>query len=343
MRYRLFGTRTGLRVSSIALGGAMFGNSGGYGAEPAAVREMLDTYIMAGGNFIDTSDQYQAGQSEQLIGECIAGRRNELVLATKYTFTHSRSSAIAMLGNSRKAMIQAVEASLKRLRTDRIDLYLAHAADNITPVEEIMRGFEDLTRAGKIVYGGLSNFPAWRIATAATLADLRNWAPLTCVQLEYSLLSRAAERELLPMASALGLGVLGYSPLAGGVLTGKYRKGETGRVTHFTGTAPGTQHDAILDQLFAIAEATGVNAGQVAIAWAAAKGVIPVIGPRTVAQLEDNLGAANVQLTVEQINKLDAISAITLGYPHELLEAQQARLAAGQPELVEPLGSRVVV
>lgn len=342
MRYRLFGTGTGLRVSGIALGGAMFGNSAGYGAEPATVREMLDAYLTAGGNFIDTSDQYQGGESEQLVGEYITSRRNELVLATKYTFTHSRSSAIAMLGNSRKAMVQAVEASLKRLRTDRIDLYLAHAADNITPVEEIMRGFEDLTRAGKIIYGGFSNFPAWRIATAATLADLRNWAPLTCVQLEYSLISRTAERELLPMAHGFGLGVLGYSPLGGGVLTGKYRKGETGRVTHFTGKTPDARYDTILDQLFEIATATGANAGQVAIAWAAAKGVIPVIGPRTVAQLEDNLGAVHVQLTAEQINQLDEVSAIALGYPHELLAAQQARLAAGEPERVEQPG-RVVV
>ncbi|HEY8920973.1 MAG TPA: aldo/keto reductase [Chitinophaga sp.] len=342
MQYRLFGTGTGLRVSGIALGGAMFSNNGGYGAEPAAVREMLETYLAAGGNFIDTSDLYQGGGSEQLIGEYISGRRNELVLATKYTFTHSRSSTIAMLGNSRKAMVQAVDASLKRLRTDYIDLYLAHAADNVTPVEEIMRGFEDLTRSGKIIYGGLSNFPAWRVATAATLADLRNWAPLTCIQLEYSLISRAAERELLPMANGFGLAVLGYSPLGGGVLTGKYRKGGTGRITHIAGKTPDVQYDAILDQLFEIATVTGANAGQVAIAWAAARGVIPVIGPRTTAQLEDNLGAVHVQLTAEHINRLDEVSAIVLGYPHELLAEQQARLAAGQPELTEK-PRRVVV
>lgn len=229
MRYKIFGEKTGLKVSELALGTGMFGTGWGYGAQPDEVQQMLERYMDAGGNFIDTSESYQFGESEELIGKFIAKDRDSVVLATKYSLGSSASHSLTRVGNSRKSMVQAVEASLKRLGTDRIDLYFAHMEDRVTPVEEIVRGFDDLVRAGKIIYGGLSNFPAWRTATAATLADLRGWSPVSAIQVEYSLLERTTESEVLPMAEGLGIGVMGWSPMAGGLLTGKYRNGETGR------------------------------------------------------------------------------------------------------------------
>lgn len=331
MNYRLFGTKTGLWVSELALGTAMFGTASGYGAEPAEARRIWDGYVAAGGNFIDTSDAYQAGEAERLIGQFLAGNRGDFVLASKYTRGPAAAPALAQVGNHRKAMKQAVEASLQRLNTDYLDLYLAHLPDGVTPVEEIARGFEDLVRAGKILYGGLSNFPAWRVATAATLAELRGWAPLVGIQVEYSLVARTAERELLPMAEGLGLGVMGYSPLGGGLLTGKYRQGETGRVTLMGGSsAPAAHTDPVLDALLAVAQELGATPGQVATAWAKVQGVVPIIGARTYPQLAEQLGAANLLLSAEQVQRLGAVSAVPLGYPHELLAAQRGTLTGNR-------------
>lgn len=187
--------------------------------------------MAAGGNFIDISDAYQQREAERLVGQLMGNDRGDFVLTSKYTRTSNTAAAIAQLVNHRKAMTQAVEASLRRLGTDYLDVYLVHLPDQVTPMAEIPRGFDDLARAGKILYGGFSNFPAWRVAAAVTLAELRGWVPLTAVQMEFSLLQRTAERELLPMAKGLGLGVMGYSPLGGGVLPSKYRQGETGRAT----------------------------------------------------------------------------------------------------------------
>ena len=221
MRYKVFGDRTGMKVSEFALGTGMLGKAYGYGTEPDEALKILEGYAEAGGNLIDLSDAYQGGESERLIGTFVGNKRNDFVLISKYTRSAQASPSLGVLGNSRKVMVQAVEESLKRLNTDHIDIYLAHLDDGVTPIEEIVRGFDDLARAGKIVYGGLCNFPAWRVATAVTMADLRSWLPIAAVQLEYSLIERTPERELLPMAEAMGLGVLGYSPLAAGILTGK--------------------------------------------------------------------------------------------------------------------------
>jgi len=312
----------------MVLGTGMFGTSWGYGAPPDEVRGMLKRYAEAGGNFIDTADNYQLGEAEKLIGEFIAPNRGDFVIASKFSRGATANPALAMLGANRKAMVQSVEESLRRLGTDHIDLYFVHMDDFVTPVEEIARGLDDLTRAGKIVYGGLSNFPAWRIATAANTAALRGWSPIAAVQIEYSLLQRTTERELLPMADALGLGVMGWSPLGGGLLTGKYRNGERGRATDLKASVlhdNADKTDPILDVLFAVASEIGANPGQTAIAWVKAKGVLPVIGPRTLAQLEDNLAAVDVVLSDDQIRRLDAVSAIPLGYPHELLAAADQR------------------
>ncbi|EPX56210.1 norsolorinic acid reductase [Cystobacter fuscus DSM 2262] len=328
MRYKIFGQRTGLKVSELALGAGMFGTAYGYGAEPDEVRRILRGYAEAGGNFIDTADNYQLGESETLIGEFLSSHRNDFVIASKYSRGAARAPSLGVLGNSRKVMVQSVEDSLRRLKTDRIDLYFAHMDDGVTPVEEIARGLDDLVRAGKIVYGGLSNFPAWRIATAVTLADLRGWAPIVALQTEYSLLQRTTERELLPMAEGLGLGVMGWSPMGGGLLTGKYRKGEKGRATDLKGSVlhdDPTRTEPLLDALGAIAEELDSSPGRIAIAWVSARGVLPVIGPRTRAQLEDNLAATTVKLSDEQLRRLDELTAIPLGYPHELLGAAEQR------------------
>jgi aryl-alcohol dehydrogenase-like predicted oxidoreductase len=341
MRYKLFGEHTGLRVSELVLGTGLFGTRWGYGTEPAEARRIFDAYVEAGGNFLDTSDSYEYGESESLLGDFVKAQRDDLVIATKYSQSADPKGSLSVTGNTRKAMIRSLEKSLQRLQTDRIDVYWVHMPDAVTPIEEIARGLDDLVRAGKIIYGGLSDFPAWRVASAAMLAELRGWAPVAGLQIEYSLVERTPERELLPMAQAFGLATLAWSPLGGGVLTGKYRKGETGRQTglgrlfHAENTA---QRTAIVDTLEALARDTGSSAGQAAIAWVAAKGVLPIIGPRTLAQLQDNLRATELQLSTDQIRHLDEVSAISLGFPHDVLAvpAYRERLAGGKLDQLDP-------
>lgn len=229
-------------------------------------------------------------------------------------------------------MVASVEASLKRLKTDRIDLYWVHYADGVTPIEEIVRGFDDLVRAGKILYAGLSDFPAWRVARAATISELRGAVPIAGLQVEHSLVERTTEYELLPMAAALGLGIVGWSPLGGGMLTGKYRKGEKGRAEGFGGKVfqaeNSNQRSAILDAVIAIADEVGATPGEIAIAWVAAKGVLPIIGPRTVQQLEGNLAATKIRLSAEQVGRLDTVSAPPPIFPYTLLDDPETGIAS---------------
>jgi aryl-alcohol dehydrogenase-like predicted oxidoreductase len=329
MRYRLFGKHTGLRVSELALGACNFGTRCGHGAQPDEVRRIFDAYAQAGGNFIDTADAYQFGESEEILSDLLAGCRDDFVLATKYTQRADPGAGILVTGNGRKAMVSSVEASLKRLKTDRIDLYWTHFADGVTPIEEILRGFDDLVRAGKILYAGLSDFPAWRVARAATIAELRGTVPIAGIQVEHSLVERTTEQDLLPMAQALGLGVVAWSPLGGGMLTGKYRQGEKGRKEGFGGRVfqdeNSAQRTAILDTLIEVANDAHVTPGEVAIAWVAAKGSIPIIGPRSVAQLEGNLAAAKLNLSAAQIARLDEASKLPLVFPYTLLENRDNR------------------
>jgi aryl-alcohol dehydrogenase-like predicted oxidoreductase len=337
MRYRVFGN-TGLRVSTLALGTGNFGKGWGYGSDREDAAQIYARYRDAGGNFIDTADQYQFGQSEEMVGEFIGGDRDALVLATKFSLGARADAGLQETGNSRKTMIQSVEGSLRRLKTDRIDLLWVHMPDGHTPVEEIARGLDALVRAGKIVYAGLSDFPAWRVATAATLAELRGWAPISAVQLEYSLVERTVERELLPMARAFGLGTVVWSPLGGGLLTGKYRKGETGRaqglgvVIHGESDARKT---ATVDAVLAVAEETGLPPGQIAIAWVLGRGVLPIIGPRTPEQLADNLAATAVTLSASQRARLEEASAIPPGFPHDIVAATAPRLRGGKEALLD--------
>lgn len=318
MKYTAFG-KTGLRVSQIALGTGNFGTGWGYGADSDTAGAVLDAYADAGGNFIDTADVYQFGQAEELIGTLLQGRREDFVLATKFTNGAVPDANRLVTGNSRKAMVASVEASLKRLRTDRIDLYWAHHPDGVTPSEEIVRSFENLARAGKILHAGLSNFPAWRLAHAATLAELTRAVPIAAAQFEHSLVHREPEADLFPASLALGLGIVTWSPLGGGMLTGKYRQGEKGRAEGFGGRVfqpeNSAQRTRVLDTVLAVAGELGVDAGRVAIAWAGTHGALPIIGPRSTAQLADNLGALTVELSPGQLARLDAASDIVPSAP----------------------------
>ncbi|SAL09676.1 aldo/keto reductase [Caballeronia sordidicola] len=329
MRYKLFGEHTGLRVSELVLGAGNFGTRWGHGAEPDEARRIFEAYATAGGNFIDTANGYQFGESEEILGELLAGRRDDFVLASKFTFRSTPQDGILITGNSRKAMVASVEASLKRLNTDRIDLLWAHMSDAVTPLEELVRGFDDLVRAGKILYAGLSDFPAWRVARAATIAELRGTVPIAGLQVEHSLVERSTEHELIPAGQGLGLGIVAWSPLGGGMLTGKYRKGETGRREGFGGNVfqaeNSPQRTAILDTLITVAEEASITPAEVAIAWVATKGPLPIIGPRTFAQLESNLAAAGVTLSGDQIARLDEVSAIPPVFPYTVIDAPSTR------------------
>lgn len=319
MKYTVFGN-TGLKESQVVLGTGNFGTGWGYGADPDVSTAIFDAYAEAGGNFIDSADVYQFGQSEELLGTLLDGRRENFVLATKFTRGATLNANPLVIGNSRTAMVASLEASLVRLKTDRIDIYWVHWPDSVTPTEEIVRGFEDLARAGKILYAGISNFPAWRLARAVTLAEFTGAVPIAAAQFEHSLIRREPEADLFPASHALGLGIVTWSPLGGGgMLTGKYRKGEKGRAEGFGGKVfqpeNSAQRTQVLDTVVAIADELGVTTGQVAIAWAGTDGAVPIIGPRSPEQLADNLGALSVTLSAEQIGRLDTVSSLDASMP----------------------------
>lgn len=335
--YRLLG-RSGLRVSPLALGAMTFGTDWGWGADRTEARRIFDTYVDRGGNFIDTANQYTNGTSERFVGEFARERRDRLVLATKYTLT-TRPGDPNSGGNHRKSMVRSVEASLERLGTDYIDLLYLHAWDYTTPVEEIMRAFDDLVRAGKVLYVGISDAPAWQVARMQTLADLRGWSPLVALQIEYNLLQRSVERELIPMARELGLGVIPWSPLASGVLAGKYSRADL-HASQTKASATGTRKDiaigneslteeglAIADVVKRVAADLDKKPAQVAIAWTLLNPAVtaPIVGARTLAQLEDNLGALDVVLSDAHRAQLAAASAIELGFPHDFLQLPLTR------------------
>jgi aryl-alcohol dehydrogenase-like predicted oxidoreductase len=346
--YRLLG-RSGLRVSPLALGTMTFGADWGWGADKDEARAMFDHYVDRGGNFIDTANQYTDGTSETLLGEFARDKREQVVLATKYTAIR-RAGDPNSGGNHRKSMVASVEASLRRMQTDYLDLLYLHAWDGVTPVEEILRAMDDLVRAGKLLYVGISDAPAWQVARMQTLADLRGWSPLVALQIEYSLAERTVERELVPMARELGLGVVPWSPLAGGVLTGKYTRADLD-IGDGVASAVGTRksvaaangsltEDAlgIADVVKEVAEELGRPPSQVALAWVSNRpGVTaPIIGARTLAQLEDNLGSLDVTLTGDQLGRLEAASAVELGFPHDFLARPLTRTVMFGDVQLEP-------
>jgi len=331
MKYRLLG-KSGLRVSEASLGTMTFGDEWGWGSPKAEAQKVYETYREAGGNFIDTANFYTNGTSEKFLGEFMQGHRESVVLATKYSLAVPGNNPNAA-GNHRKSMMQAVEASLKRLQTDYIDLYWVHVWDGITPVEEVMRGLDDIVRQGKVLYVGISDAPAWWIAQANTLAELRSWTKFIGLQIEYNLMERTVERELIPMAKALHVGVAAWSPLAGGVLSGKYHgegKADGGRMTHEAAKdfLPEEQRAArIIPALKAVSEQTGRSMAQVALAWLRHQTVpvIPIIGARKVAQLQDNLASLDLELSAEQLKSLDGASRIELGFPQHMYEREMVR------------------
>lgn len=322
MRYRLLGA-SGLKVSELALGAMTFGTESGIGVDKEESRRVYQAFRDAGGNFIDTANVYTSGTSETFLGEFTAGERERLVIATKFTGP-MRGRDVNAAGNSRKNMMDSVHASLKRLNTDYIDLYWVHARDYLTPIDEVMRGLDDLVRQGKVLYVGVSDTPAWVVSQANTLAELRGWSRFVGLQIRYSLIDRTAERELLPMARALDLAVTPWGVVGSGVLTGKYNRdaGTEGRAR---------QRDQVTDrglkiaaEVLNVADELGVSASQVAIAWArqGEGNIIPLVGARTLAQLEDNLGCLGVRLEAGQLDRLDEVSAISMGFPHDMLRPQ---------------------
>ncbi len=334
MRYRLLGN-SGLRVSEAALGTMTFGEDWGWGTAKDEAHKVYDAFREAGGNFIDTANIYTNGTSETLLGEFLQGHRQSVVLATKYSNSFPGTDPNAA-GNHRKNMVQAVEASLKRLKTDYIDLYWLHIWDQITPVEEVMRAFDDLVRQGKVLYVGVSDAPAWWIAQANTLAQLRGWSPFVGLQIEYSLIERTVERELIPMAKALNVGVTAWSPLAGGVLTGKYHghgSSEAGRMN--TDMAkdfkPEQQRaDRVVAAVKKVADETDRSLAQVALAWLQHRPVpvFPIIGARKLTQLQDNLASLELALSPDQVKALDEASQIEPGFPYSLYTKELPRAIA---------------
>ena len=327
MRYKLLG-RTGLRVSELALGGMTFGERWGWGAGRREAEQIVRAFAERGGNFIDTANYYTGGESEEIIGELLAGERERWVLSTKYTLSTNLSDPNAG-GSHRKNMLQSLEASLRRLRTDYVDVLWVHIWDPFTPLEEVVRALDDAVRAGRVLYVGISDTPAWLVAQAVTLADVRGWTRFAGLQVPYSLIERTVERELLPMAKALDLGVTTWSPLGGGLLTGRYgsdrREAQAG--TRFSSAPQSAQRSLsegnleIADAVNALAAERGVSSSQVAIAWVRAQQgravVIPIIGARSLAQAQENLGALELELSGDELARLDAVSRIELGFPHD--------------------------
>ncbi|MBW2518447.1 MAG: aldo/keto reductase [Deltaproteobacteria bacterium] len=345
MRYQLLG-KSGLRVSELCLGTMTFGDEWGWGSSKEESRAVYEAFLESGGNFIDTADLYTNGTSESFLGEFMASDRERIVLATKYTNSAPGTDPNAG-GNQRKNMMQSVEASLRRLKTDYIDLYWLHVWDFTTPVEEVMRAFDDLVRQGKVLYIGISDAPAWIVARANMLAELRSWTPFVGLQIEYSLIERTSERELLPMARELDLAVTAWSPLAGGLLTGKYSQSnnadkEEKRFEHPM-MAPlvdiNERKQAIAAAVVDIAGAIGKSPAQVALNWVRQKAgvMIPIIGARRLSQLRDNLDCLEFKLEAGHLQRLNDVSKIELGFPHDFFrnELVQNFAFGGMRDLID--------
>jgi aryl-alcohol dehydrogenase-like predicted oxidoreductase len=322
MQYKLFG-KSGLRVSELALGTMTFGEEWGWGSNKDESKKVFDIYSNAGGNFIDTANRYTEGTSEEYVGEFIKADREHFVLATKYTLFMRRDDP-NFSGNHRKNMVQALDASLKRLKTDYIDLYWLHAWDYTTPEEEVLRALDDMVRAGKILYVGISDTPAWIVSRMNAIAELRGWAQFVGLQIKYSLLERTVERELLPMARKLDIGVTPWGVLDGGILSGKYNKkrDEAGRAQIYKSISD--EKLKVAAEVIKVAKKTGKTASQVALNWVRQQPgvIIPIIGAKTEKQLKDNLDCLNFTLSDDHINKLNEVSKIEMGFPHEFLSSE---------------------
>ena len=326
MKYKLLG-RSGLKVSELCLGTMGFGTEAGWGADKATSFAIMDAFANAGGNFIDTANIYKLGTSEKIIGEFVSQRdRDFFVIATKYSLKDNNTNPNAS-GNNRKNMMRSVEASLKRLQTDFIDVLYLHIWDDLTPIDEVLRGIDDLIKQGKVNYAAISDTPAWIVSKGNTLAELMGWSQFIALQVEYSLLQRSAERDLIPMANHFGMTVTPWAPLAGGALTGKYLRGDTGRIK-----AESNRRDdnsvRITKEVVAVAEKLGVEASHVALQWTRQQGFgcIPIVGATRLAQLEDNLKMTDLVIPAEDLKKLNDASEIDLGFPHKFFKEEGVRL-----------------
>lgn len=323
MRFKMLGS-SGLRVSELCLGTMTFGETWGWGASKDDSRAMFDYFAEQGGNFIDTSVNYTDGTSEAFIGEFLQGRRDQFVVATKYSLTKPDSDDPNSGGNSRKSMRRAVETSLRRLQTDHIDLYYLHAWDYLTPVEEVVRGLDDLVRAGKILYTAFSDTPAYIVAEANTMSHLRGWTPFIGMQVPYSLARRAIERDVLPMVKHWGMSVMPWGIIGAGVLTGKFMKpgDEPTRVNRAT-----YEMDARVGQIVRaveqVAGQVGRTMGQVAIRWVLEQQhrapMIPILGARRLDQLKENMDVLSWKLEAEHLALLNEASQIEMGFPHDFI------------------------
>ncbi len=327
MRYKILGS-TGLKVSELCLGTMSFGTRWGFGADEEETRRIIAAYGEAGGNFLDTANKYHEGETEELVGRAIASDRDRWVLATKYALSMG-SGDPNRAGSSKKNLTRSVEASLRRLGTDYVDLLWVHAWDFTAATEDVMRALDDVVRSGKVLHVGISDAPAWIVAQGNTLASLRGWSPFVALQIEYSLIERTVERELLPMAEAFGITVTPWAPIAGGVLSGKYTRG----ADRDTKRAGGNERRlteknlTIAREVDAVADALGRSSTQVAVAWVRQRGmnIVPILGARKVEQLQDSLGAAELCLSDEHMARLNAVSAIPLGFPREFLATDGIR------------------
>ncbi|BCM93878.1 aldo-keto reductase IolS [Abditibacteriota bacterium] len=339
MKMQLLGD-SGLRVSQLCLGTMTFGEDWGWGASKEVSREIFDAYVEAGGNFIDTASPYTNGTSEKFIGEFVATDRDSFVVATKFTLPDQfeEIQPATKVGNARKNLRRSIEASLKRLNTDHIDVLYLHVWDFTTPTDEIMRTLDDLVTSGKVLYLGISDTPAWIVARAQTTAQFRGWTPFSVLQIEYSLIERTVERDLIPMADALGMTVAPWSPLAGGVLSGKYSSGEqTNR-----GRDVPERSLQIAKIVGEQAEKTGCTPSQLSLAWLLAKNTIPILGARKTDQFKDNLGCLDVKISPETMQTLDEASKIEPGFPHDFLHGDfvQQRVLGGKKELLDGISPR---
>jgi len=329
--YRLLG-RSGLRVSPLSLGTMTFGSDWGWGADSGEAHRIFDLYVDQGGNFIDTSVNYTNGAAERFVGEFVGDKRERLVLATKFTMARKPGSPNSG-GNHRLNMVRSVEQSLRQLATDRIDLLYLHVWDMTTRPDEVMRALDDLVRSGKILYVGICNTPAWRIAEMQTLAEQRGWSPFVALQIEYSLVERTVEHELMPMAAAMGLGVLPWSPLGGGVLTGKYTKSDVqdSRDAAVSPSRKGVIASSghlnersieIAREVRAVADEAGSTPAQIALAWTLTNPAVvsPIIGARTLAQAEENLRALDVTLSQNQLDRLNLASEPAAIFPARFVD-----------------------
>ncbi|MBB3424761.1 aryl-alcohol dehydrogenase-like predicted oxidoreductase [Rhizobium sp. BK312] len=343
---------SGLKVTRLALGTMTFGTEWGWGADKEAARAIFNAYVDAGGNFFDTADAYTGGTSETWLGEFIAerGLRDDAVIATKFTMNLAAQTPNAA-GNGRKNILRAVEGSLKRLNTDYIDLYLMHCWDRLTPPQEAMRTFDDLVRSGKVRHVGLSDVPAWYASRAQAIAEYRGYEPISALQLEYSLAERNIENEFVPFGTRYGAGIMAWSPLASGLLSGKYRpssQGETaGRLETVRGTTnPGFQkfnerNWAIVAELEKVAGELGRSMAQVAVNWAMTQPGIAsiIVGATKLEQLKDNLGALEFTIPHELRRRLDDVSALPSTFPYSFFGPEiQGSLTGGQTVGGKPVG-----